>query len=342
MGRASTSNRARALRQRFAATWASLAFVAALLISGCGSDPAEPAPLSPGQFAFAVFGDGPYRSWERGRYKRLIEDVNGADLSFFVHVGDILWYPCSDDEYRDRLDSMNRIRHPVVYTPGDNEWADCHESIPGGYVPRERLARIREMFFADPRRALGGETMTLVTQADDPEFGEFVENARWRYGGFVFVTVHVVGDENAYALFDGRAPADDAAAARLTDAAVAWLADGFAEAESASGIVILSHASPNLERNPEYGEGAPDFVNALEDLTKAYAGTVLFVHGDWHEFTVDQPLRDRRTGETITNFTRLETFGSPDIGWVRVVLDSTAGEVVKYEPRMMSRRFFFW
>jgi hypothetical protein len=37
----------------------------------------------------------------------------------------------------------------------------------------------------------------------------------------------------------------------------------------------------------------------------------------------------------LENFTRLETFGSPDIGWVRVVVDTVAGRVVEFEPRLM-------
>jgi hypothetical protein len=41
------------------------------------------------------------------------------------------------------------------------------------------------------------------------------------------------------------------------------------------------------------------------------------------------------TREVLENFTRLETFGSPDIGWVRVVVDSVAGRVVEIEPRLM-------
>ena len=38
--------------------------------------------------------------------------------------------------------------------------------------------------------------------------------------------------------------------------------------------------------------------------------------------------------------TRLETFGSPDIGWVRVVVDSVSGEF-SFEPRIM-RRWWLW
>src|SRR5258708_913572 len=90
------------------------------VLAACGSAPLPPPDaLPPGTFAFGVFGDGPYRSWEEGRFRRVIEDVNRADLAWLVHIGDILWYPCSDAAYEDRLRSMNSVRHPVIYIPGD-------------------------------------------------------------------------------------------------------------------------------------------------------------------------------------------------------------------------------
>ena len=78
-------------------------------------------------------------------------------------------------------------------------------------------------------------------------------------------------------------------------------------------------------------------MDRLEDLVKGFAGPVLLIHGDSHTQRVDHPLRDRGTGEPLANFTRLETYGAPDIGWVRVVVDSVAGRIVDYEPRLMPR-----
>lgn len=66
-----------------------------------------------------------------------------------------------------------------------------------------------------------------------------------------------------------------------------------------------------------------------------FAGPVHLIHGDSHTQRVDRPLRDRDTGEPLANFTRLEAYGSPDIGWVRVVVDSAAGRIAAYEPRLM-------
>jgi hypothetical protein len=137
-----------------------------------------PDALPPGTFAFGVFGDGPYRMWEEGRFRRVIEDVNRADLAWLIHIGDILWYPCSEAAFEDRLRSMNSVRHPVIYIPGDNEWTDCHEPIAGGYDPLERLASLRRIFFANPHRSLGGRMLELESQADSLAFSEFVKKLK--------------------------------------------------------------------------------------------------------------------------------------------------------------------
>ena len=33
---------------------------------------------------------------------------------------------------------------PLVYTPGDNEWTDCHRANNGAYDPLERLGVVRD------------------------------------------------------------------------------------------------------------------------------------------------------------------------------------------------------
>jgi hypothetical protein len=309
---------------------------AALLVS-CA--PAEPPPLPPNSFAFAVFGDGPYDFREQGRFQRVIDDVNGADVEWFLHVGDIMWTRCSDDALAARLDALNAIRHPVVYTPGDNEWTDCHQR--GGFAPLDRLQRIRSTYFANPSRSIAGAAMPVEAQSANPVWKEFVENARWRRGGFLFLTVHIVGSENGAVRFRARTAADDSAVVRRTAAALEWIDSAFAiaKADSLSGVVIAIHADPGFERGQRNPYAA--FLAKLEQRTSAFPREVLLIHGDSHEYIVDHPLRRAGTDEVLENFTRLETYGSPDIGWVRVVIDSVAGRVVEFEPRLM-RRGLFW
>jgi len=305
----------------------------AVALVACGPPSADRPP--PGSFAFGVFGDGPYYLWEEGPFERLIEDVNGTDLAWFVHVGDVLGRSCADDVMQKRFAQLNTIRHPVIYTPGDNEWTDCHEGGSGGFDPLDRLASLRRIFFATPGRSIGGGTMRVESQAEDSTFAEFPENVRWVVGGFVFATVHVVGSSNGMESFPGRRTELDAEVVRRTDAAARWIDAAFATAYamSAKGVVIALHADLGMDPGAPR-QGYSRFVQQLKRYVAEFAGPVLLIHGDSHEYRVDRPLRDEHD-TPYPNFTRLETFGSPDIGWVRVVVDTVAGRFVQFEPRLM-------
>lgn len=315
--------------------WAQVVVFVALAAPACG--PAAADPVQPDTFAFGVFGDGPYYPWEQGRFRRVLDDVERSDVAWLLHVGDILWYPCSDEAFERRRAQLEAIDLPVVYTPGDNEWTDCHEARPGGYDPLDRLASIRRTFFRNPGKSLGGRPMGLETQSSDPAFSEFVENARWTFGGFVFATIHVVGSSNGLDPFAGRTAAHDAEVERRTNAAIQWLDDAFEQAaeRSAKGVVLAVHGNVGLEGDdPGTRYGYEAFVANLERRVAGFPGPVLFIHGDSHTQRVDQPLSDG-DARPYENFTRLETYGSPDIGWVRVVVDTVAGRVTRYEPRLM-------
>lgn len=313
----------------------------ALLAAAC--DPPPPAPLPPNTFAFGVFGDAPYRSWEVPRVKRLIDDANNANLQWLLHVGDLLWYPCSDAALADRLRLINTVRSAVIYTPGDNEWTDCHEEIAGRFQPLDRLAYIRRTFFAQPRQSLGGRRIAVESQSDNVAWSEFVENARWRSGGFLFATIHMVGSSNALASYPGRTTAEDDEVTRRTDAALAWLDSAFAIAlsDSLHGVIVAMHGQPGFESSVGAWPGFSRLVDRLAYHVSSFSGPVLLIHGDGHTYRVDHPLKRSGSGELLSNFSRLETFGSPDVGWVRVVLDSVSGRVVAFEPRVMPRRLLW-
>lgn len=315
--------------------------VAAACISACGSPPPPVPELPPNAFAFGVFGDGPYRSWEFGRYKRLLKDVEGAHVQWLLHVGDLFWYPCSDVNIQSSRDRLNELQVPVVYTPGDNEWADCHEEVTGRFAPLDRLALLRRTFFPRREQSLGTHPMPLESQAKSAAWPEYVENRRWRFGGFLFLTIHIVGSNNALVKFPGRTEADDAEVAQRTQAALAWLNEGFdiATRDSLRGIVVAMHADPGFEVDAGAYPAYVPLIDSLAARTRAFGRPVLLIHGDGHYYQVDHPFLRRDT--TFANFSRLETFGSPDIGWVRVVIDSVAGTFVRFEPRVMPRRGFW-
>ena len=92
--------------------------------------------------------------WEDLQFRLVLKALGAHELRSVVHVGDIFWRPCTDAYYRRSLEWFNGLPHPVIYTPGDNEWFDCWEPGSGRFAPQDRLDRIRKIFFANPARSL--------------------------------------------------------------------------------------------------------------------------------------------------------------------------------------------
>src|SRR5258706_14560251 len=110
-----------------------LVLAAALLLAACAAQ-----PPSPPAFAFGVMGDTPYNEREEPHFVRMIERMNEAPLAFVVHVGDFKAggnSPCTDALFERRRAQFSASRHPLIYTPGDNEWADCRRASNGSADP---------------------------------------------------------------------------------------------------------------------------------------------------------------------------------------------------------------
>ncbi len=123
-----------------------LAGMIAALVLGTGAAQAEP-------FTFVAMGDMPNRlPDDYPRYERLIAAINKAQPAFTIHVGDIKGGSslCSDESFHKIAAYFATHEHPLIYSPGDKEWTDCHRKQAGGFHPFERLAKIRSMFFAGP------------------------------------------------------------------------------------------------------------------------------------------------------------------------------------------------
>jgi hypothetical protein len=314
-----------------------VAAFAVLVLSTTG--PPDPTPNPPGTFAFGALGDAPYEPWEDWRYPLMLQDMDANDITFAIHVGDIFWRPCSDDRYERSLRWFDGLKHPLIYIPGDNEWADCWTDQEGGFNPRERLAYLRRTMYPRPTSSLGGQTLPLETQSANPAFAEFVEHARWSHGDLVFATIHIVGSGNFTERFPARTDADDQESRRRLEAALAWLHETFARAKSQSvtAVVVSFHADPGFYGSADDQSPFRPLLDAFEDEAVAFDRPVLLIHGDSHHFTTDQPLKSRATGQTIRNVTRLEVPGSPLVGWVRVVVTPGATPSFAFEQRLVPR-----
>ena len=208
-----------------------LALLALISFLKRGLEPPTPDP--PGSFSFGVMGDAPYDPLEEIRFGLVLKDVDAHDLSAVISVGDIFWRPCTDEMYQRARDRFNGLRHPVIYTPGDNEWYDCWEPGSGGYEPQERLARLRQIFYTTPAQSLGGRRVALASQA------AFIENVRWTDHSLVFATVHLIGSGNGRWPFPNRTEDDVAAAKTRTEAAAAWLRETFSAAKAADASAVV-------------------------------------------------------------------------------------------------------
>ncbi|HKA56761.1 MAG TPA: metallophosphoesterase, partial [Candidatus Binatia bacterium] len=182
-----------------------LVIVAAVgwVLSACSAIAGNGNPINQGSadpLTLAVYGDWPYSQALLDAAPLLIDSINSdPKVRLVMHVGDIHSgsMPCtgagldplpatSKPAWNQGIFALfEQFKDPVVYTPGDNEWTDCHKTKQGtsGY-PLNELAAVRALFFADPGYTLGGRKKQVLTQAQafdpaHPTDAQFVENVLW-------------------------------------------------------------------------------------------------------------------------------------------------------------------
>ena len=299
-----------------------LVYFCAIVVTGCAYAP----PLPPGAgIPFAVMGDTPYSQREVQALDELIAEINTQALEFVVHVGDITSGvgPCTDEWFLARKKQFERIRHPFVLIPGDNDWTDCHRS---GMDPLERLNRFRELF-ASGDESLGQRKMKLERQSDGPRFSEYREHMRWLAGNVLFVTLNVPGSNNNL----GRNSRMNDEYRRRMTAVHAWLDEAavLMEQRRHAGLVILIQANPDFElrsARPASSDGYADLRDALRVLSLRLQQPVMLIHGDTHYYQQNHPIIDEKTAQPVLNFTRVEVYGSPFVRWLRGVI-FTSGSI---------------
>ena len=129
-----------------------------------------------------------------------------------------------------------------------------------------------------------------------------------------------------------------------------------AKASNSRGLALLTQANPNFENYwpagqkntylrmipgahaPEMAEetGYDEYIKTLAEEMENYTRPTVFLHGDTHRFRVDQPLFSAWSNRRFENFTRVETFGSPDMHWVRVTVDPADTQVFSFKAEMVA------
>ncbi|MDB5546927.1 MAG: hypothetical protein JWP21_374 [Tardiphaga sp.] len=315
-----------------------LAFVAMVLLA----PPAWSAESVGGDkaFSFVALGDMPYNlPGDVVKFDRLIGAINAMKPAFTLHMGDIKSgsIPCSDAVLRQAYDQIQTFEGALVYTIGDNEWTDCHRAAAGGFDPRERLVRLREIFFATPDKSLGQRPIAVENQSRSmPDYKTYVENARFEKNGVRFISVHVVGSNNGFEAQDPDSAIEFFARDRAN---VAWVEAGFAKAldENAKAVVLFMQAEFDQARFPNGAmprqSGFTRVLDAIETGAQAFGKPVLVINGDEHVIELT-PLKNSQ-GKPIPNVLRLMVYGDGDVHAVRVIVDPDSAGVFGFVPMII-------
>ena len=305
----------------------------------CGTIPAKPKDT------FAVIGDVPYGDAQIKVFPQWIDQINAdPDVTLAQHLGDIKnGSSRCDDSYFSMIKSQfNRFTDPLVYSPGDNEWTDCHRANNGAYNPLERLSAVRKTFFATPG-VTNGKAQSISTV--NPAVPEVVT---WNKAGVSYAALHVVGSNDDLLAWEGigqkTATAEQVAEQKARvgvnlDAIRAAFADAKKNNSRAVSISMQADMFDPTYDVPWANNSA--FKPVVEELIKqsnAFNGPVYLFNGDSHVYNSDKPLASGSkwlsfygvTG-SANNLTRVTVDGSSNNkDWLKVsVVDSP--EVLTWE-----------
>jgi hypothetical protein len=281
--------------------------------------------------SIAVYGDAPYGTGPTDTSEFLatpafIESINtDRDVSLVLHVGDIH----SGKQYctlaydQSIYDLWTAFGRPLVYTPGDNEWTDCHKPKEGGHQvdadgnpidyadgnPAANLELIRSIFFSDPGLTLG-RPMPVISQRyffDRSHWSDsnYVENVMFVKSNVLFVALNIPGGSNNDTdIWFGESTMSQAQADEVserTGADIRWLDTAFRLARllRVSAVVIQTQADMwDLDGTaPGNGTDPAPHLAAYEDIigkmaaeAKAFRKPVLLFNGDSHVYRSDNPF----------------------------------------------------
>jgi hypothetical protein len=318
----------------------------ALVCVTTSSLPAQGQVVQDQAYEFALIGDYPYTARDQRGMPALVRDIQQqSELAFVVHLGDLhnpRMTECSEPLFRARYDSLMSLQQPLIYTPGDNDWADCKDQH------QAYLQTIRNIFFANPQRAGGANGFAVRSQSSGEQFPELVENVMWEHRGVIYASMHMI--------LPALLPFGDEVAEyrqRLVRAGEAWMDEAFTMAteRDARAVFLITQASlwpisgnpqiinllyPQLFKlTPSFDE----FKLKLLENARAFGKPVVMAHGDTHYFRIDKPLLDSG-GDPLQTFTRVEGFGTPQGHWVRVRVEPDRPEVFSFRQELVEENLF--
>src|SRR5262245_59103029 len=182
------------------AGWVSAAALTAWVVVGpsSGTARAEDNGEAARPVTIGVVGDMPYTAQQFAAFQGFLNAMS-ADPKFHlaVHLGDIKAgaTACTDAYIKGIRDALNSYSGALVYTPGDNEWTDCHRNGSDPQNPVERLDFLRAKFFFTPGMTLGHQPRQVLTQGGDND-SAFVENQTWVESKTVLAVLNVPGSNN--------------------------------------------------------------------------------------------------------------------------------------------------
>jgi hypothetical protein len=345
------------------------ALVAAAIASPAFAQGGNPANRSDNRLTIAVFGDWPYSPGLLAAAPLLLNSINSdPQVRFVIHVGDIHSgsMPCTGAGL-DPLpagsvpgwnlgifDIFEQFKDPLIYTPGDNEWTDCHkkkESFSG--APLNELAAVRNLFFPVAGQTLGERNMSVLSQATafDANYladAQFIENVLWEQSRVVFVTLNIPGSNDDGLTWTAPFTNEPARIAERTarDAAnLRWLQKAFEMAETDDAIAVVVAIQADMFDPAALlagGDGLNNytpFVQALAARSLHFGKPVLLLNGDSHLFEVDHPLADPTSDSgkihatpAVPNLTRITVQGSTNNPreWLRLTIDPRDSNVFSW------------
>jgi hypothetical protein len=333
-------------------------FTTTAAVIACGLAAAAPAAManrdggSGRADTLAVYGDSPYGVNQADTAQfvatpAFIDSINAdPKVGRVIHVGDIHSgkQVCTEPYDRSIFALWTRFQDPLVYTPGDNEWTDCHKAAEGASDPLTNLALVRSIFFPHPGLTLGTRKARVLSQGQfadprHPTDSNYVENVIWAQSDVLFVTLNIPGGSNNDQDPWFGTPAESAAQQQevtdRTGADLRWLDAAFTVARFGHfrAVVITTQADMwDLDGKPaSHVVGYEPFVASVASHTTAFRRPVLMLNGDSHIYKSDNPLsasdplNPLHPGYNVPNFHRIVVHGETlPLEWLRLRINPHA------------------